>query len=86
MNTACLEEYEAIKLRKKYQFVIYKLNEDNTEIVVGETGAVGLDYEVFLKKLPEDEPRWAVFDLGYDTPERQRRNKLVFVAWCVRNP
>jgi len=81
VNNQCLAEYEAIKLKKKYQFVIYKLNVTNTEIVVGETGAAGSDYEDFINKLPATEPRWAVFDLGYITPERQQRNKLVFVSW-----
>lgn len=75
-----MKEYQDIKLGKKHKYIIYKLSEDNKEIVVDETGAINSEYEQFTNKLPELEPRWAVYDLGYNTPDGQR-NKLTFISW-----
>lgn len=41
------------------------------------------DYEEFLESLPEDAPRYAVYDVEYETDDGGRRNKLVFISWCV---
>ncbi|KAG8898946.1 cofilin [Tulasnella sp. 403] len=79
----CVTTYNELKLRKKYRSIIYKINDKQPEIVVERTmtDADGADYEKFILSLPEDEPRWAVYDFEYSLGDEGKRNKLVFIAW-----
>ncbi|KAF5389533.1 hypothetical protein D9757_004201 [Collybiopsis confluens] len=80
VNGNCLEAYTDLKLRKKFKYIIYNLNKDNTEIITEKTSE-SKDYEEFLADLPETECRWAVYDFEYEKEEGGKRNKLCFVSW-----
>lgn len=76
-----------LKLKKIYQYIIFDLEKNLTEIVVGKTGDKALDknyeeaYEEFLEVLPPDECRWIVYDFEFEKEEGGRRNKLIFISW-----
>jgi cofilin len=75
-----LKQQGAKKTNKKY--IIFALNPKLTEIVV-EKVSEDPSYEEFLGSLPENEPRYAVYDANYEAEDGGQRNKLVFVAWYV---
>jgi len=79
VSADCLTQYQELKLKKKLKFIIFKLNDTNTEIIVDKTSTES-DYEQFLENLPEDQPRWAVYDFEY-TKGEGKRNKLTFYSW-----
>ncbi|KAF5369334.1 hypothetical protein D9758_002607 [Tetrapyrgos nigripes] len=84
VNDLCLEEFQALKLRKSktgenLKYIVYNLNKDNTEIIVEKT-STSTDYEEFLGDLPEGECRWAVYDFEFQK-EGGTRNKLCFFMW-----
>ncbi|TPX32914.1 hypothetical protein SmJEL517_g04086 [Synchytrium microbalum] len=73
--------YQELKLKKKYTYIVYKMNDEATEIVV-EKAVEGSNYETFVKELPKDACRYAVFDFAYETKgEGQGRNKILFFFW-----
>ncbi|KAI9276585.1 hypothetical protein BY458DRAFT_505419 [Sporodiniella umbellata] len=76
----CITLFTELKLRKKYKYIIYKLSDNNAEIVADKAAESG-NYESFLEELPENEPRYAVYDFDYEKPEEGQRNKIVFYAW-----
>ncbi|KAF7314514.1 Actin depolymerizing factor [Mycena kentingensis (nom. inval.)] len=77
----CLEQFNILKLKKTLKYIIYGLNDKFTEIVVKSTSA-STDYEDFIKELPENEPRWAVYDLEFEKEEGGGiRNKIIFYSW-----
>jgi len=80
VNTACIEEFQALKLRKKSKYIIFRLNDEKTEIIVDKTSTVG-EYETFLEDLPEDKCLWAVFDFEFQKEEGGRRSKITFIQW-----
>ncbi|KAI7854816.1 hypothetical protein BDC45DRAFT_507019 [Circinella umbellata] len=80
VNSECLEVFQELKLRKKYKYAIFKLSDNNSEIVVEKT-AESADYDEFLKQLPENEPRYAVYDFDYEKPGEGARNKITFYSW-----
>jgi len=80
VNSECLEVFQALKLRKKSKYIIFKLNKDKTEIVV-EKSSTSTEYEDFLGDLPEAVCCWAVYDFEFENEEGNPRNKLVFVQW-----
>jgi cofilin len=68
-------------LKKKYNYIIFTLNKESTEIVVDNAGTVS-DYHEFLEKLlPEAECRWAIYDFEFEKEGAGRRNKITFVSW-----
>jgi len=69
-----------LKLKKKHRYIIFTLNTESTEIVVGDTGDDS--YEEFLdKKLPANECRWVIYDFEFEKEDGGRRNKIIFLSW-----
>jgi len=80
VNSACIEEFQALKLRKKSKYIIFRVNDEKTEIIVDKTSTVG-DYETFLGDLPKDKCRWAVYDFEFQKEEAGWRSKITFIQW-----
>lgn len=51
VNEECITAYNDLKLNKKYKYVIFKLSDDNKEIVVDSTSESGPEYDDFREKL-----------------------------------
>jgi hypothetical protein len=51
VNAECVTAYNELKLNKKYTYIIFKLSDDNKEIVVDSTSEDGPEYEDFRQKL-----------------------------------
>ncbi|KAJ3128060.1 cofilin [Nowakowskiella sp. JEL0407] len=47
-----------------------------------EPGTPEASYESFAALLPEDEGRYGVFDLNYDSGADGIRNKIIFIMWA----
>lgn len=73
VNAGCGTKWEEMKLKHKYSFVTFKVENDK-EIVVDEFGETGCGYGAFIKCLPADDCRYAVVEV----PETTR---IVFVMW-----
>ncbi|PHH53933.1 Cofilin [Ceratocystis fimbriata CBS 114723] len=84
--------YNQLKLNKKYKYIIFKLSDDNKQIVVDEASEKD-DWETFRNKLMNSTtksksgavgkgPRYAVYDFQYTLASGEgERNKLAFIAW-----
>ena len=71
-----------LKLRKKYRYIVYKLNEDNTSIVIEKKVESCDKYDEFLAELPEGDCRYAVYDFEFEkSPGEGTRNKICFIVW-----
>ncbi|KAL2017810.1 hypothetical protein VTK56DRAFT_1673 [Thermocarpiscus australiensis] len=93
VNAECVTAYNDLKLNKKYKYVIFKLSDDNKEIVVDSTSEDGPEYEDFREKLINAKsksktgaigkgPRYAVYDVEYQLASGEgTRNKITFLAW-----
>lgn len=86
MNSECLEAFQRLKLGKKCKYIIFRVSDDLTEIIVDKESKGG-DYEDFTEDLPSDQCRWGVFDLEYrievEGEPHAKRNKILFVSWFV---
>ncbi|KIK68648.1 hypothetical protein GYMLUDRAFT_54248 [Collybiopsis luxurians FD-317 M1] len=80
VNASSLADFETLKLGKKFRYIIYNLNKDNTEIITEKTSD-SKDYEEFISHLPETECRWAVYDFEFEKEGEGIRNKLCFFMW-----
>ncbi|GAB1313049.1 cofilin [Madurella fahalii] len=93
VNEQCITAYNDLKLNKKYKYVIFKLSDDNKEIVVDSTSEDGPEFDDFREKLMNAKsksktgavgkgPRYAVYDFEYQLSSGEgTRNKITFIAW-----
>ncbi|KAH8907212.1 cofilin/tropomyosin-type actin-binding protein [Coniochaeta sp. PMI_546] len=92
VSQECVTAYNELKLSKKYKYIIYKLSDDNKQIVVDEASD-DKDWENFREKLVNATtksksgavgkgPRYAVYDVEYELASGEgTRNKITFIAW-----
>ena len=93
VNPMCIKEFEQMKLRQTYKYIIFRLSPDLQKIEIENRvpHARVLDsedtsaYEQFLEALPKSAPRYAVYDLHYQLKESGQRNKIFFLLWLVFN-
>ncbi|EEB07901.1 actin depolymerizing factor [Schizosaccharomyces japonicus yFS275] len=76
----CLEAFQELKLGKSVRYVVFKMNDTKTEIVV-EKKNTDKDYDTFLGELPEKDCRYAIYDFEYNLGEGVR-NKICFITWA----
>jgi cofilin len=80
VQDVCLDVFQELKLKKAHTFIVYKLSDDLTQIIVDQKSSEG-DYDAFIAALPGNECRWAVYDFEYEKPGEGMRNKICFYAW-----
>lgn len=80
VNPECLDSFQQLKLGKKAKYIIYKLSDDNTEIVVAKTSD-SPDYDEFLAEFPAQDCRYAIYDLEFEKEGEGKRNKICFFSW-----
>lgn len=92
VSQECVTAFNDLKLSKKYKYIIFKLSDDNREIVIDEASP-DPDWEVFREKLINATsksksgavgkgPRYAVYDFEYSLASGEgSRNKITFIAW-----
>ncbi|KAI9016792.1 hypothetical protein DFJ74DRAFT_678480 [Hyaloraphidium curvatum] len=89
VDDQCLEAYNALKLGKKYQYLVFKLSDDLKQIVVEKTAPANADksgaeaeYKAFVASLPKDDCLYAVYDFFFSSSTGDgERNKILFISW-----
>jgi len=92
VSQECITAYNDLKLAKKYKYIVFKISDDNRQIVVEEASA-DKDWEAFREKLINAThksksgavgkgPRYAIYDFEYSLASGEgSRNKITFIAW-----
>ncbi|RGP78665.1 cofilin [Fusarium longipes] len=90
----CIAAANDIRFSKgpnKIKFIIFKISDDEQNVVVEEISSE-LEYEVFRQKLlsgvdktGKPAPRYAVYDVDYDLGADGKRTKTVFISCVPRN-
>ncbi|RBQ83742.1 hypothetical protein VDGD_08897 [Verticillium dahliae] len=92
VSQECIEAYNDLKLNKKYKYIVFKLSDDNKQIVI-EEASENKDWETFRERLINATsksktgavgkgPRYAVYDFQYSLASGEgERNKIAFIAW-----
>ncbi len=80
----CIKSYNDMKLKHDKRYIIYRITEDQSKIVIEEIGEKGKNYADFKEAIfAKDGPRYAIVDFEYKKAETgQIQDKLVFVFWC----
>ena len=71
-----------VRLKSTYRWVMWKINDAATEVVIEKLGAPESTYAEFLASLPQDDCRYAVFDYSFIGGDGQEHSKIVFINWA----
>merc|ERR1712224_154013 len=82
VSDECVQKFQELKLGHKLRYVLYRLSDDLSEIVIDKEGQPSAEYTEFTAALPKDDCRYAVYDFEYDQPDGGgKRSKILFVLW-----
>jgi len=79
----CVHKFNELKLAHSYRYLIYKISDDLTQVVVEKAVTSG-SWEDFEHALPANDCRYGIFDFEYEK-DGGVRDKIVFVVWCPEN-
>lgn len=78
---AVIAEFNDLKLgRIKNRYITYKI--DGANIVTEALGENDATFDSFVASLPENDCRYAVYDMHFTTADGRETSKLVQVSWC----
>ncbi|RMZ91712.1 hypothetical protein DV736_g1039, partial [Chaetothyriales sp. CBS 134916] len=91
VNPQCVSAFNELKLggsKGGLKYIIYKISDDQTEIVVDETGTEA-DYDGFREKLiakkdkaGKDRPSYAIYDVEFELDGGEgKRSKIAFITY-----
>jgi cofilin len=80
LDEACVGDYKELQAFHKFKFITFGISK-NSICTLKKSPAT--DYAEFIKELPPDQCRYAVYDLDFEKADGGRRNKIVFILWCV---
>ncbi|EXX63923.1 Cof1p [Rhizophagus irregularis DAOM 197198w] len=83
LSEECLEFFQDLKLKKKYKYILYKLDDSYKSIVL-EKAVEEATYDDFVSELTSSGPRYAVYDFDYEKPGEGQRSKIAFYS-CFFN-
>ena len=75
-------KFSALRFKRAHRWVIAKLDESMSNVIVESAGARDATFADFQAAMPKDEPRWAVYDLEYETADKRKESKLVFLMYA----
>lgn len=88
-------EFDNMKLKKTYGFIIFRLSDDRRSVIVDKTGDVRAQdsdsvetltkkFADFVSLLPPNDCRYGVYDFVYQH-EGAPRSKIIFMNWYGTN-
>lgn len=82
LNADAVEVFYLVRSKSKYRWVIWRINDDSTEVVIEKLGDPSSTYNDFLRELPQEDCRYAVYDYDFVGPDGQNHSKIVFINWA----
>ncbi|KTW26613.1 hypothetical protein T552_02622 [Pneumocystis carinii B80] len=80
VSDECLELFHQLKHGKSIKYIVFSINSEKTHIVVEKT-STDSNYEEFIKDLPENDCRYAIYDFEYELKGEGKRKKICFFVW-----
>jgi len=83
VNDDVVDAFTDFKLKRgefHIRYFIYKI-ENTKNIVIEKMGDLSKNYEDFCNDLPENDCRYGLIDLDFETSDGRKTSKLVFISW-----
>lgn len=63
------------------KYFIYKIGKDKSKIEIEKKGGLDKGYDDFVGDLPENDCRYGLIDMDFETDDGRPTSKLVFISW-----
>lgn len=85
VNAKCIDTFKNIVKGRTTRAVVFKINDDMTEVQVDQTygpgeGSPVAEWDQFRKTLPQADCRYIVYDFEFDH-QGTRKTRLFFLLW-----
>ncbi|KAK7332513.1 hypothetical protein VNO80_29266 [Phaseolus coccineus] len=77
----CKLRFLELKAKRTHRFIVFKIEEQQKQVIVEKLGEPNQGYEDFASSLPADECRYAVYDFEYMTEGNVPKSRIFFIAW-----
>lgn len=77
----CKLRFLELKAKRTHRFIVYKIEENQKQVIVEKLGEPNQGYEDFAASLPSDECRYAVYDFEFLTEGNVPKSRIFFIAW-----
>jgi cofilin len=77
----CTVVYNRMKMEKDLRYIIFKIEEEKI-VVIDKVGTKETSHSQFISDIVSNEPRFAVYDLEYETNDGIQAQKLILIYWC----
>ena len=84
VNDEVVEAFNDFKLKKgtnKLRYFVYVMSKDKKSIEIEKRGSIEKSYDDFCADLPENDCRYGLIDLEFETDDGRPTSKLVFISW-----
>ena len=78
----CITEFTALRMKRAHRYMILKVNEDKTAIVIEKLGARDETFDQFKENMPKDQGRYAIYELEYTTHDGRIESKILFLLYA----
>jgi cofilin len=79
------QHFNDLRMKRAYRYLIVALSEDGTQAVLQTAGARTAPFSEFKAAMPDNQPRYAIYDLEYKTADGRNESKLVFIMYSPDN-
>lgn len=77
----CKLKFLELKAKRAYRYIIFKIEENQKQVIVEKLGEPSHGYDDFAAFLPADECRYAVYDFEFLTEGNVPKSRIFFIAW-----
>lgn len=82
MTDDVVTAYQELKLGHTARYVLLRLSDDLTQVIVEKKAGPTATYSQFIADLPKNDCRYAIYDFEYDHKGEGQRSKILFVVWA----
>lgn len=82
LSSDAVNIFYLVRSKSKYRWVLWKVNDDATEVVIDAVGDPSSTYQDFLDALPQNDCRYGVYDYEFVAQDGQTHSKIVFINWA----
>jgi len=88
VDPECVQLYNELKLCHNHKYIVFAFNKERSRIIIERSGDDdNMTYEEFIKSLPPNECRYAVFNFVFDhsylgTNITAKCERILLLLWC----
>ncbi|KAL1299875.1 hypothetical protein AAHE18_18G138900 [Arachis hypogaea] len=78
----CKLRFLELKTKRTHRFIVFKIEENQKQVIVEKLGEPAQGYEDFAACLPPNECRYAIYDFEFLTEGNIPKSRIFFIACC----